>query len=227
MTARRSPQSERWDIDEFINWEDQQPERWELIDGKPWRMEMLEHRPQPAWDIDEFLNWEDQQPERWELIGGQPWRMMAGAPRLHSLLVGNIVAALRRQLRGGPCEVHSETFKFKTPRGLFYPDVLVHCGPIELDAKWTETPTLVVEVESIGTKTVDLGEKMEAYLATPGLWGYVIVGRKPRGMQLFRPEWGGVPIARALQAGESLKLEGLEAGLDFDEVFEGVPDTAL
>lgn len=27
-----------WNIDEFLNWEEQQPERWELHTGGPWRM---------------------------------------------------------------------------------------------------------------------------------------------------------------------------------------------
>lgn len=27
-----------WSVDEFLNWEEQQPERWELIGGQPWRM---------------------------------------------------------------------------------------------------------------------------------------------------------------------------------------------
>lgn len=27
-----------WTVEEFLNWEDQQPERWELINGHPWRM---------------------------------------------------------------------------------------------------------------------------------------------------------------------------------------------
>jgi Uma2 family endonuclease len=33
-----SKEREEWSIDEFLNWEEQQPERWELIEGQPWRM---------------------------------------------------------------------------------------------------------------------------------------------------------------------------------------------
>jgi len=179
------------------------------------------HPPRQPWDVDEFLNWEDQQPERWELIAGQPWRMMVGAPRLHHLLVANIRRALERQVRSHGCEVYSETFKFRTAEGVFYPDVLVHCGPIELNARWTETPRLVVEVMSPATQTTDHGIKKAAYLSTPGLWGYVIVSQLPRGMILFRPDGG---IADATAPGETLALEGLDATLAFDEVFEGVPE---
>lgn len=34
----RHAEREEWSVDEFLNWEEQQPERWELIGGQPWRM---------------------------------------------------------------------------------------------------------------------------------------------------------------------------------------------
>lgn len=38
MTTMRRMPKQAWSVEEFLNWEEQQPERWELIGGKPWRM---------------------------------------------------------------------------------------------------------------------------------------------------------------------------------------------
>jgi Uma2 family endonuclease len=38
MTNPLAPSSEPWSVEEFLNWEAQQTERWELIEGHPWRM---------------------------------------------------------------------------------------------------------------------------------------------------------------------------------------------
>src|SRR5690348_12021605 len=50
----------------------------------------------------EFLAWDLGQPGRHELVDGVP-SAMTGARQRHDRVVVNLLAALHRQLRGGPC----------------------------------------------------------------------------------------------------------------------------
>ena len=63
---------------------------------------MAEPVPKP-WTIDAFFAWQERQAERYELVGGFPLRMMAGTRNVHDDIVVNVLAEMRRQLRGGPC----------------------------------------------------------------------------------------------------------------------------
>jgi Uma2 family endonuclease len=177
-------------------------------------------RQKQAWAVEEFLSWEEQQPERWELRNPGPWRMMVGAPYSHSKIVGNVWRALDQQLRGGPCDVHRETFKVSTGKRVYYPDVLVRCGPIDPDATLTDAPRLVVEVLSPSTEDVDFGEKREAYLALPSLEAYVIVSQVPRRLDMFART--AAPLS-ATAPGDVLTIPGLGVTLEFDDMFEGLP----
>lgn len=174
------------------------------------------------WTVDEFLNWEDQQPERWELTEDGLWRMMVGAPLMHSLLVGNVFASLHRQLRGGECDVHRETFKLVMDKTVYYPDILVRCGPRDLAAKWTEEPRLLGEVLSPSTENRDIGEKKRAFLKIPSLAAYVIVSQRPQLIELWLPSNRFLSSAEARGPGEAVEIPAMGVALTWDEVFEGV-----
>ena len=60
--------------------------------------------PQPVLaDVDDFLAWVQGQRERYEFVGGQ-LTMMAGGSEDHNDIQVNLLAALKRHLRGGPCK---------------------------------------------------------------------------------------------------------------------------
>lgn len=174
------------------------------------------------WTVDEFLNWEDQQPERWELTERGLWRMMVGAPLGHSLLVGNLFASLHRQLRGTTCDVHRETFKLVMDKAVYYPDILVRCGPRDLDSKWTEAPRLLAEVLSPSTEDRDIGEKKRAFLTIPGLEAYLIVSQRPQWIELWLPANRFLSSQEARGPGDTLRIAAMDLVLTWDEVFEGV-----
>src|SRR4051812_35412631 len=74
-------------------------------------------------------NWERSQKTRHELIDGVPVAM-AGASEGHTIIQGNIFAALLSRLRGGPCRPFPSDMAMKTgSRKGRYPDVTVDCGP--------------------------------------------------------------------------------------------------
>ena len=82
--------------------------------------------------LDEFIVWENEQPEKHEFVPGEVFAMV-GARRVHNLVVGNVFASLKQQLKGAPCQAFLDNAKLQTAAGdIFYPDVFVTCDPQDL-----------------------------------------------------------------------------------------------
>ena len=71
---------------------------------------------------------------------------------------------------------------------VYYPDVLVACGPAPDDPYVESEPCLVVEVASPGTETTDRREKLAAYKKIPSLGAYLIVAQD---RQRIERHWRG------------------------------------
>ena len=80
--------------------------------------------------VEEFDRWNAEQPERWEFIAGVPV-MMSPASLPHTLIKGNIFAALRQKLAGTPCHALVDGAEVKSYRLVAIPDVLVLCGELD------------------------------------------------------------------------------------------------
>ena len=95
---------------------------------------------------------------------------MVGATTRHNRIVGNIFGRLWGAARGGDCRVYSEGVKLRVADAIiYYPNVMVACGP-EGDVPFVEDdPCLVVEVASLSSETTDWREKIAAYKRMPGL----------------------------------------------------------
>jgi Uma2 family endonuclease len=146
----------------------------------------MDHVRRPGFtymDLDDFEELLADKPEheKWELIGGRVVKMMVGARWSHHRLVQNINIYLANRLRerGSPCRTYTETFWLKERfLGLaVFPDVMVHCGPIERDAVSLSDPVVLFEVVSPGSATRDRIEKEDLYRRLPSLAHYVLVER--------------------------------------------------
>jgi hypothetical protein len=59
-------------------------------------------------------------------------RFATAPTRAHDLVTGNLLTALHVPLRGRDRDVHGSNLKVVSPAGMVaYPDVFVHCGPLE------------------------------------------------------------------------------------------------
>ncbi|MBI4670751.1 MAG: Uma2 family endonuclease [Chloroflexi bacterium] len=110
---------------------------------------------------------------------------MAGASRTHNLIVGNLVAALHRQLEGKPCEVYPSDMRvlIDKKRAYVYPDVVVVCGKPEFADGYTDilvNPTIVIEVLSPSTHRHDRVKKFGLYRQLESLQTYVMVDSESR-----------------------------------------------
>ena len=121
---------------------------------------------------------------RSEYIAGEV-RPMAGASRLHNLIVWMLPIILERLIAGKPLEGYVGDMRVRIPNGpYYYPDAVVAPAPPQLEDDRQDTllnPLLVVEVLSPATAAIDRGEKLDNYRLIPSLTDYLLVAQdQPR-----------------------------------------------
>lgn len=172
--------------------------------------------------VEEYLRLEEASEVKHEYIAGAVYAMV-GASRRHNRIALNIASRLLAVAGEGPCRVYMADVKLRAAPGvLYYPDVMVACGP-EGDPLIEEAPCLLVEVTSPGTEIVDRREKWAAYREIESLQTYLIVHQDERRVERYyrdeRNEW-----RRAEVAGEGrLPLTCPEIELSLEEIYRG-PD---
>ena len=178
---------------------------------------MSQALPQP-WTVEDFLAWERRQPERYEFVGGVI-RMMVGDSNAHTIIKGNVFAALRARLQGQPCRALGEGPKVVTATATMYPDAIVVCGPIGLAEDQVRAPAVVVEVLSRSTEDHDRGAKWVAYRDLDSLQHYVLIAQDERRIEVYSREakrWS----LQVLTPPEVVTLPGIRTELTFDEIYE-------
>ena len=126
---------------------------------------MMNLAVQPAFDAEAYLAWEERQVEKHEFIAGEVFAR-AEARHEHVVVSGNLAAAFKQRLRGGPCQAYVADFKVRVEAAdaFFYLDVVVSCDPRDHAAdQFIAYPALIVEVLSESTAAFDRGKKFAAY----------------------------------------------------------------
>ncbi len=144
---------------------------------------------QPYLNPEEYLAIERAADFKSEYVDGEMFAM-SGASRQHNLIVTNLVAELRQQLKGRPCEVYPTDMRVWIPAAAkyTYPDVTVVCGEPRFEDDEFDTllnPTLIVEVLSPGTESYDRGKKFEHYRSIESLEEYLLVAQDERRVEQF------------------------------------------
>jgi Uma2 family endonuclease len=128
----------------------------------------------------EYLAAERLAEDKHEYIDGE-LRPMAGASRLHNLIVLRLAAILDAVLAGKPFEAYVNDMRVRIPDGpYYYPDAVAAPAPPQLEDAEQDTllnPLLVVEVLSPSTEFIDRGEKLDNYRLIPSLTDYLIVSQ--------------------------------------------------
>ncbi|WP_207955950.1 Uma2 family endonuclease [Rubrobacter marinus] len=160
---------------------------------------------------------------RHEYVGGMV-HAMVGATKRHNRIVGNVYAHLLTASRGGPCRVYVETVKLRAAEDtIYYPDVMVACGPEGDDPLVEHEPCLVVEVASSSTESIDRREKMLAYRKIPTLRAYLIVAQDERRVERhWRGESGEWRQGEAVGEGGFVPVPCPETKLPLAEIYEGL-----
>ena len=171
---------------------------------------------------DEFLVWIETQTERHELVNGVPIRMMAGAKQGHNVVTSNILVALVPQAKRKGCRTTSSDTAVRTGRdGIRYPDVVVDCGPPDPSAREATKPTMVVEVSSPRTSSIDVTDKLDEYRAHAGLRLIVLVDPDVVAVKVYRRHdakaWN---IERYVDLRQSIDLAEIGASLSLQNIYD-------
>jgi Uma2 family endonuclease len=176
-------------------------------------------------DAEAYLAWEDQQADKHEYVRGEVFAMV-GARREHVVVAGNLFAAFKQRLRGGPCQAYVSDLKLRVEAAdaFFYPDVMVSCDPGDHAAsQFIANPILIVEVLSESTAAFDRGEKFAAYRTLPSLQEYVLVDIPSRRVETFRRASHDDWLFHECRPDHGdCRFTALDLAIPFDEVFENV-----
>ncbi|HSW03340.1 Uma2 family endonuclease [Aquabacterium sp.] len=175
--------------------------------------------------ITEYLAWENDQQDRHEYYRGEIFAMV-GARRVHGLVEGNLFAALKLHLKGGPCRAFVEGMKVQVADNVvFYPDVFVTCDERDLKTDMIfHHPKLVIEVLSDSTQSFDRGLKFAAYRELASLQEYVLVDPDTRRVEVYRRNERALFELHDQTGTDGLYLACIECHVPMAEVFDGLAD---
>lgn len=178
--------------------------------------------PQDSMTVEEYMKLEESSTVRHEYVAGEIYAM-TGATRRHNRISGNIYAALLGAARHTTCRVYMETVKLRAAADtVYYPDVIVACGPEPEDPYVENEPCLVVEVVSPSTETTDRREKLAAYKRMPDFRRYLIVSQDRRRVEHhFRSEDGMWRRADLVDEGR-FPVPCPETELSLAQIYEGL-----
>lgn len=176
------------------------------------------------WTVERFFAWQEGQSERYELVAGRPVRPMAGARNVHDDIVVNVVAELRRRLRGGPCRPFTGDGSVETlPGQIRRPDAGVDCGVRDPQGMQAARPVLVVEVLSPTTRDFDTFEKLAEYRAVESIACVLVVEpNAPEIAVLSRRDDGEWVRDVVAGLGRTVLVPELGIELPLAEIYDGV-----
>lgn len=181
---------------------------------------------------EDYLAAEETSVEKHEWVDGYVVEMNGGTYR-HSRINSNLIRAVGNILADGPCFVLESNMRLyiQSTRRYTYPDAQIICGepafdPVDKKKTTLMNPQVVFEVLSDSTESIDRGDKLRGYVATPTVQAYVLVSqndariemflRQPEGPWLFQWAEGLDAAIDVPPLSTPLRLADVYAGLTFD-----------
>ncbi len=177
----------------------------------------------PSMTREQFLDWVQTREGRWEFDGFDPVSMTGGTVN-HNRICQNLWFALRRRLRGGPCQVLGPDAGVATSHdAVRFPDAVVTCVAEPGSAQLLSAPLLVFEVISPTSSRLDRIVKLREYAAVPSIRRYVIVESSSAALTVHARAQGDAPwTTTALTGEEVLPLPEIGLEVPVAEFFEAV-----
>jgi Uma2 family endonuclease len=153
----------------------------------------MAQREYPNITIDDYLDLDqNSQDARYEYLAGE-LRMLAGGSANHSTITTNLTSILHRLVEKGPCKVYNSDMKLQLSESRYvYPDITVTCDPRDQapEDEMTHFPSVVVEVLSPSTVSVDRGKKLLYYQAHQTIQAYLLVDSQSILVEAYQREKG-------------------------------------
>ncbi len=180
-------------------------------------------KPKEFWTVEEYLEFEKTSLARHEFVDGQIY-VMDGDSKNHNWIAGVLGSILNKRLADSHYEAFIENVKLKVrPTLFYYPDVVVTCGPVDVDDEddyVIDDPVLVVEVLSKSTARIDRTEKLREYQYLPNLREYVIVSQHRVQVEIYRHQTAGEEWSKQVYSDlqSQVHFDSIGASVTFDSI---------
>ena len=173
---------------------------------------------------DEYRRWAMVQPTgRYERVDGRA-EAMAPERASHAKRKAMVWLALRQAVAvaGLSCEVYPDGMMIEVDDNDYEPDAVVRCGEsLSDDAIAIPDPLIIVEVLSLGTRSVDLTRKLAAYFQIPSLRHYLVFWAAERRVIHHRRGDAGPDIQTRIVTAGPIELDPPGLTITVDDVYAG------
>ena len=192
-------------------------------------MENTVKEPAPKYNFispKEYLEMERVSDEKHEYFDGHIY-LMSGASLKHSKVAMNLAIKIGSFLEDKECSILAETMRVTSPSNdsYMYPDVLIVCGKEELEDDKFDTllnPSVVFEILSPSTRSIDKGRKMMYYKEIPSLKEYFMVDTDTQLVHCVRRQASGDWRLETISGETStLLIETIQFNLPLSAIYKG------
>lgn len=192
-------------------------------------MEHTVQEPAPKYNFispKEYLEMERASDEKHEYFDGHIY-LMSGARLTHNKVATNFTGELYQHLKDKECSVLTENMRVTTPLNdsYMYPDVLIACGKEELEDDQFDTllnPSVIFEILSPSTRSIDKGRKMMYYKEIPSLKEYFMVDTDSQLVHCVRKQPSGDWRLETITGEASaLLIETIQFNLPLTAIYKG------
>ena len=177
----------------------------------------------------EYLVSERASEEKHEYYDGQVLAM-SGASLKHIRITRNLTLTIGTYLQEKDCEILPGEMRVRTPGqdAYMYPDAVIFCGKENLEDDVFDTllnPSVIFEILSPSTRSIDKGRKFFFYQQIPTLQEYIMIDSQKKFIQLARKQADGSWIIEIIKnADASLFIRTINFSLPLQEIYS---DTGL
>lgn len=165
--------------------------------------------------------------DRHEYIAGAVYAMSGGTMN-HQTVGLNFTAEARNGLRGSSCRTTTSDqllrVDLKHGEAFFYPDATIICQEVAGDARYIESPVVILEVLSKSTRRSDESVKLISYQQIPSLRVYLLAEQDQPLVKIYRREQAGAPFTVTVLRGidQVLALPEVSLEIPFSELYRDV-----
>lgn len=162
--------------------------------------------------------------EKHEYYNGQVLAM-AGAGLKHNQIQANLLIGIGSYLKGGQCSILPGDMRVATfeQDAYMYPDALIVCGKPELEDDVFDTllnPSVIFEILSPSTRSIDKGRKFFFYQQIPSLQEYIMIDCLQTFIQLARRQSNGAWVIEIINHPDAvLFIRTINCTLPLGEIY--------
>lgn len=178
------------------------------------------------YSLEEYLAIDTQSEDRYEYESGHIWAM-AGTSTNHNRIVLNTALVFKSDIKNNKrkCDIFTESVRLEvSPKQIYYyPDLIFTCNAADLQEKITlASPSLVIEVLSESSFSMDLSQKLDNYIKMPSLIYYLVISQDEYRIRVWEKVGNRWIYAVYTELSDIVDLNQIQLSLLLAEVYENV-----